>query len=135
MNNNNNIGTVVCNTCKKSTTIKATNTLSLIQALDSGILSYHVTSPCSMNHILETQINLPTMKKHTLEIECIRCRSDPRHQHRSKLTIDTPLMLVNSVAICFHAAHEGHRFHLKYTDINTGEVIFEVLSPVQGRKK
>lgn len=129
------LGIVSCPTCEVSTEIETKDNLSLIQALETGVLSYHVRWPCCGGHEIKTQINLPHLKKHHLEIECIRCRADTKHQHRSKLITEVPMCLVNTATICFHTSHEGHRFHLKYTNSDTGELIYEIMSPVEGRRR
>lgn len=122
-------GKVRCNTCDKETQITAPDSVSLIQAIEAGVLSYHVQTPCQNCHDLRIDIDLPYMQKNQLIIECLRCKQIAKWREKSILKMEVPIMLVNSAAICFHAAHESHPFHLKYIDTKTDSVIFEVKSP------
>jgi len=122
-------GKVSCQTCNISTDINANDAVNLIQALEVGVLSYHVKVPCSNNHELKIDIDFPFLEENLLEIECLKCKSTPRYKSKGILTQYVPLLLVNSAAICFHAVHEGHPFHLVYTNMKTKSIIFEVTSP------
>lgn len=115
------VSKIICRTCKiEHLTLQDKDLTTLILHSDVGILACHVNPPCSQSHELvvsyeaETEFALKGTK-HTLEIECLKCVNTRR---KWKLKLECEPWLVNTVAICFHASHEGHPFHLTYQDLD-----------------
>lgn len=113
---------ITCDTCNViQHELEHDDIFTLIMRSEVAILSCHVQPPCSIDHKLsihydtESKGALLGLKKH-LHIECLKCiQSKP---DIAMFDVDCEPWLVNSAAICFHARHEGHPFHLTYGDFD-----------------
>lgn len=118
--------TITCDTCKElKHTLENNDLFTLLLESEVAILTVHVQPPCSKDHELtinyetKTKDKLTNMKK-KLHIECLKCiDSNP---DIAVMDTECEPWFVNAAAICFHARHEGHPFHLIYED-------FEVKTP------
>lgn len=117
-------GRVRCKTCQQDKLeFSAAGACELLRKGETAALACHALPPCSSRHELVALYELPAAAPlrdvRPLRIECLHAKC----KQKAALEMLCPIELVNSAAICFHAAHEGHPFALAWGDE------FKVTSP------
>ena len=93
--------------------VEAETQTELAFAIAAAVLRLHATKPHCEHEIRFESGPLPA-DDGDLELRCLVSGCDERKNAASSLKTRCPIALVPAIALCFHSAHEGHAFSIRW---------------------